>query len=175
MLKAAVLTVCLSLTLALGTSTAQAASKMQTISTIEAYIHATHHRQTVMGMPLTPTNGSYKTTRSSKYRAWVLGHWQKLNRDVYQRFIAVPNAGAWHCILWHEARNNWHIDTGNGYYGGLQMDMTFQRTYGTYLLALKGTANNWTPAEQMWVAEHARASGRGFGPWPNTAAACGLL
>ena len=38
----------------------------------------------------------------------------------------------------------------------------------------EGTANNWTPMEQMWVAERAYSSGRGFGPWPNTARMCGL-
>src|SRR5205085_646291 len=61
------------------------------------------------------------------------------------------------------------------YYGGLQMDLGFQRTYGRYLLARKGTANHWTPLEQMWVAERALRAGRGFYPWPNTARYCGLI
>ena len=39
----------------------------------------------------------------------------------------------------------------------------------------KGTAEHWTPLEQMWVAERAYRSGRGFYPWPNTARACGLI
>lgn len=175
MLKAAVLS--LVIALAMATSTAQASSKAQTISAIESYITATHHRQTVMGAPLTPTTGSYLTTTSAKYRAWVLNYWKHVNKGVFDRFTAPPNANAWKCILKYETgyTYNWHINTGNGYYGGLQMDRTFQSTYGSYLLQLKGTANNWTPAEQMWVAEHARASGRGYYPWPNTARACGLI
>jgi hypothetical protein len=55
------------------------------------------------------------------------------------------------------------------------MDLSFQRTYGADLLRKKGTANRWTPLEQIWVAERAYRSGRGFHPWPNTARACGLI
>ena len=43
------------------------------------------------------------------------------------------------------------------YYGGLQMDITFQRLYGAELLRRKGTADNWTPLEQIWVAERRTA------------------
>jgi hypothetical protein len=77
------------------------------------------------------------------------------------------------CI--HRGEGGWNAYTGNGYYGGLQMDLSFQRSYGGYLLRLKGTANSWSPYEQMWVAERAFKSGRGFHPWPNTARACGLI
>ena len=52
---------------------------------------------------------------------------------------------------------------------------TFQRLYGGHLLRRKGTADRWTPLEQMWVAERAYRSGRGFYPWPNTARYCGLI
>ena len=72
-------------------------------------------------------------------------------------------------------RQGWRTHTGNGYYGGLQMDIGFQREYGPELLRRKGTADNWTAVEQMWVAERAHRSGRGFYPWPNTARYCGLI
>lgn len=85
----------------------------------------------------------------------------------------VSYVSAWLCIHRHEG--SWSANTGNGYYGGLQMDLAFQRAYGADLLARKGTANNWTPAEQMMVAERGHKSGRGFSPWPNTARMCGLL
>ena len=55
------------------------------------------------------------------------------------------------------------------------MDISFQRTYGAEILRRKGTANNWSALEQMWVAERAHRSGRGFYPWPNTARSCGLI
>ena len=38
---------------------------------------------------------------------------------------------------------------------------------------LAKNADHWTPIEQMWVAERAYRSGRGFYPWPNTARYCG--
>jgi len=77
---------------------------------------------------------------------------------------------AWMCIHRHEGAWN---DPNSPYYGGLQMDIGFQRAYGAYLLRTKGTADNWTPVEQVAVAERAYQE-RGFSPWPNTAAACGL-
>ena len=84
-----------------------------------------------------------------------------------------PHFQEWLCIHSHEG--SWNANTGNGYYGGLQMDYSFMSSYGAALLRAKGTANNWTPLEQMWVAERAYSSGRGFKPWPNTARRCGLL
>jgi len=55
------------------------------------------------------------------------------------------------------------------------MDRGFMSTYASPALLARGWANVWTPLEQMWVAERAFSSGRGFGPWPNTARYCGLL
>jgi hypothetical protein len=66
-------------------------------------------------------------------------------------------------------------DANSPYYGGLQMDMSFMQAYGGSLLRHKGTADHWTPLEQIWVAERAYESGRGFYPWPNTARWCGLI
>lgn len=88
-------------------------------------------------------------------------------------FNGSPRLSAWVCI--HHYEGAWNANTGNGYYGGLQMDTGFQSTYGPELLHSKGTANNWTPKEQIMVADRAYESGRGFNPWPNTARACGLL
>jgi hypothetical protein len=79
----------------------------------------------------------------------------------------------WLCI--HRYEGAWDANTGNGYYGGLQMDKEFQQAYGPELLQAKGTADHWTPLEQMQVAERAYQSGRGFYPWPNTARMCGLI
>lgn len=81
--------------------------------------------------------------------------------------------GSWMCIHGYEGAWN---DPNAPYYGGLQMDMTFQRQYGSRLLKHKGTANHWDPMEQMWIAEHARTNGgRGWYPWPKTARYCGLI
>jgi hypothetical protein len=103
----------------------------------------------------------------------VLSLWKRRAARLLARASAPPHRASWSCIQRYEA--SWHANTGNGYYGGLQMDLGFQRLYGSYLLRRKGTADRWSPLEQMWVAERAHRSGRGFYPWPNTARYCGLI
>jgi hypothetical protein len=53
------------------------------------------------------------------------------------------------------------------------MSMGFRRGYGPEWFSAKGTADHWTPVEQMWVAERAWHV-RGFHPWPTTARMCGF-
>jgi hypothetical protein len=77
------------------------------------------------------------------------------------------------CI--HEYEGAWSADTGNGYYGGFQMDWSFMSAYGAEYLRAWGTADQWPPALQMAVAIRAYLSGRGFWPWPTSARLCGLI
>jgi len=112
-----------------------------------------------------------------RLRRVSLGHVRKIWRHravaTRKQFLRGPaHRSAWLCI--HRYEGAWS-DGGSPYYGGLQMDISFQASYGGALLAAKGTAENWTPLEQMWVAERAYRSGRGFYPWPNTARFCGLI
>jgi hypothetical protein len=103
----------------------------------------------------------------------VLGVWRRRAVHLRRRAVHPPHRDAFLCI--HRYEGSWDAATGNGYYGGLQMDVSFQREYGARLLRRKGTADHWTPLEQIWVAEHAHRSGLGFSPWPNTARTCGVL
>jgi len=80
---------------------------------------------------------------------------------------------AFNCI--HQYEGAWTSNTGNGYYGGLQMDYGFMRSYGAEYVRRWGTADNWPVWAQLTAAMRAHHSGRGFTPWPNTARACGLL
>jgi Transglycosylase-like domain len=111
------------------------------------------------------------------YLKWMAKLWSKRRIDAKNYALNPPHKDQWQCIHRYERdpRQGWETRTGNGYYGGLQMDIDFQRAYGWNLLHKKGTANNWTWYEQMWVAERAYRSGRGFYPWPNTARYCGLI
>jgi Transglycosylase-like domain len=77
------------------------------------------------------------------------------------------------CI--HRFEGAWDANTGNGYYGGLQMDARFMALYGAEYVRRWGTADNWPVWAQLQAAVRAYRSGRGFGPWPRTAVACGLL
>ena len=76
------------------------------------------------------------------------------------------------CI--HSGEGGWGANTGNGYFGGLQMDRSFQWTYGRPLVQRFGFAHRWPSAAQLAVGEIAFYAGRGFAPWPNTSRACGL-
>ena len=67
----------------------------------------------------------------------------------------------------------WASATGNGFYGGLQMDRSFQRTYGREFVRQWGWANKWPAAVQITVGIRGWLQ-RGFQPWPNTARDCGL-
>lgn len=84
----------------------------------------------------------------------------------------LPTFAAFVCIHQHEGAWN---DTGDPYWGGLQMDRDFMRAYGRDMLAkYRGRwADAWTPAEQIIVAHRAWLK-RGFGPWPNTRKPCGV-
>ena len=81
-----------------------------------------------------------------------------------------PELHAWYCI--HSYEGSW-TDPNAPYWGGLQMDMNFQSAYGPWLLQHKGTANHWTPLQQIWAGVRAWRV-RGFEPWSNTAHACGV-
>ena len=169
-----ILVVAVLFTFVLGPTYAGAASKRVTeVRQIQQLRTSTWHWQTVMGVGRTPTSHSEKGAVSSAYRQWVLRLWRYRATRVWHRVVRVPHKAQWLCI--HRGEGRWTANTGNSYYGGLQMDLAFQRSYGDYLFHLKGTANRWSPYEQMWVAERAFQSGRGFFPWPNTARACGLI
>ena len=139
---------------------------------IRALRAETRRWERLMRVPLTPLGPALRRSSDPSFRRWLLSLWR--NRAAAARKAAYnpPRLRAWRCIHRHEGP--WNANTGNGYYGGLQMDMAFQRRYGPELLRKKGTANRWLPIEQIWVAERAYRSGRGFSPWPNTSRYCGL-
>jgi hypothetical protein len=96
--------------------------------------------------------------------------WRHVAHRASWRAKHPPYLRDWLCI--HRYEGSW-ADSGSPYWGGLQMDLSFQQTYGGWLLRHKGTADHWSPLEQIWVAVRASHS-RGFSPWPTTARDCGL-
>ena len=124
----------------------------------------------------TPTRAASKAGQCEKsrglaYLKWCFNLWKKRHQTAQHYAMNPPHKSQWLCI--HGYEGSW-TDPNSPYYGGLQMDLEFQDTYGHDLLRAKGTADHWTPLEQMWVAERAYRT-RGFYPWPNTARYCGLL
>jgi len=75
----------------------------------------------------------------------------------------VSNGARWDAIASCESSGNWAINTGNGYYGGLQFDQnTWERNGG---LRYAGRADLATREEQIAIAEVTRAR-QGWGAWP---------
>jgi hypothetical protein len=152
------------------TTDATAASQVDAVliqRVIQQQRHETWHWERVMGRQLTRALQNPPDDPQLRLDAW-----RKLAHRMRHRALHPPNMRAWLCI--HHYEGSW-TDAGPVYYGGLQMDLGFQERYGAPLLRRKGTANHWTPLEQIWTAERARRSGRGFYPWPNTARFCGLI
>jgi hypothetical protein len=134
---------------------------------IDRHRHEAWRWERVMGRPLTRELKDPPADPDQRVAAW-----RQLAAAMRRRAQNPPHKRAWLCI--HHFEGAWH-DPNAPYYGGLQMDVQFQRTYAPVLLHRKGTADHWTPLEQIWTAERARRSGRGFYPWPNTARYCGLI
>lgn len=75
----------------------------------------------------------------------------------------VTNADAWDALARCEAGGNWAINTGNGYFGGVQFDQnTWERNGG---LRYAQRADLATKEEQIAIAEVTRAR-QGWGAWP---------
>jgi hypothetical protein len=102
----------------------------------------------------------------------TLQSWQQKAAVVRRQASRPPHWTQFLCI--HRYEGAWNANTGNGYFGGLQMNHDFMLGYGPEFLKKKGTADKWLPLEQIWVAERAWKT-RGFEPWPQTARMCGLL
>ncbi len=123
------------------------------------------HWQAVMGKRRTIVKTSLRTVSALRY-------WRRQARSVVRAASHPPHKAGWLCI--HRYEGSWG-DSDDPYWGGLQMDRGFMRTYAPGLLLRRGWADRWTALEQMWVAERAHRSGRGYWPWPSTARFCGLL
>lgn len=71
------------------------------------------------------------------------------------------DAAVWDRLAQCEASGNWNIDTGNGYYGGLQFS---QRTWAAY--GGTGSAADATREQQIEIGKRVQAS-QGWGAWPS--------
>ncbi|MFE5582313.1 transglycosylase family protein [Kitasatospora sp. NPDC056531] len=69
----------------------------------------------------------------------------------------------WERVAACESSGNWHVNSGNGYFGGLQFDQSTWRANGG--LAYAPRPDLASREEQMAVAQHL-ADRRGLAPWP---------
>ncbi len=83
---------------------------------------------------------------------------------------AAADNGVWDRIAQCESGGNWHINTGNGYYGGLQFSASTWRAYGG--TAYAPTADQASRSAQIAVATKVQRA-QGWGAWPVCSARAG--
>ncbi|SFF06601.1 transglycosylase family protein [Streptomyces mirabilis] len=76
---------------------------------------------------------------------------------------SAATASEWDAVAQCESGGNWSINTGNGYYGGLQFSASTWAAYGG--TAYAATANQASKSQQITVGEKVLAA-QGKGAWP---------
>jgi len=101
---------------------------------------------------------------------YVAGH-RKPAASHHQQTRSHSSAGStgvWDRIAQCESGGNWHINTGNGFYGGLQFSLSTWHGYGG-----SGLPNRHSRTEQITIAQRVQHS-QGWGAWPVCSAQAGL-
>ncbi|MET9854883.1 transglycosylase family protein [Streptomyces sp. NPDC006450] len=80
---------------------------------------------------------------------------------------SAATASEWDRVASCESGGNWSINTGNGYYGGLQFSSSTWAAYGGKTYAAQ--ANQASKSQQIAIAEKV-LKGQGKGAWPH----CGV-
>ncbi|MFC1420341.1 transglycosylase family protein [Streptacidiphilus cavernicola] len=80
-------------------------------------------------------------------------------------------SSVWDKVAACESSGDWHVNTGNGYYGGLQFSASTWAAYGG--TRYSATAAGATEAEQVTVAQRV-LKGQGPGAWPVCSVRAGL-
>ncbi|MES5822557.1 transglycosylase family protein [Streptomyces sp. RG80] len=83
---------------------------------------------------------------------------------------AAADSGVWDRIARCESGGDWHISTGNGYYGGLQFSASTWRAYGG--TAYAATADKASKGQQIAVATKVQRA-QGWNAWPTCSARAG--
>ena len=81
---------------------------------------------------------------------------------------STPSGSVWDRLAQCEAGGNWSINTGNGFYGGLQFTLSTWRAYGG-----TGMPNEASREEQIAVGKRVQAA-QGWGAWPACTAKLGI-
>lgn len=180
-----VLTAAVATAALLATSTANASTNNGVSATASLAMQVGNLRQDIAGhrsltwryedragVPRTRTVYAERHTRSVPFLRWIDHRWMHRASQAKRlhprttRTGGIAHLALWLCI--HRGEGAWTDDTGNGYYGGLQM------TAGWGGLARPDLVS---PYVQMATAEREyRASGYSHywleGQWPNTSPPC---
>jgi hypothetical protein len=90
-----------------------------------------------------------------------------------ERPVATANfaggSSVWDKLAQCEAGGNWAANTGNGYYGGLQFNLSTWHAYGG-----PGYPHTASRATQIAIATKVRDARGGYGAWPACSQSLGL-
>ena len=85
----------------------------------------------------------------------------------------------WDCLAHHESTHRWHVNTGNGHYGGLQFSLSTWRYFGGPQYSGNKYPHYATRAEQILIGKRTawrgwkdRKAQGGRNAWPNTWSKC---
>jgi hypothetical protein len=82
----------------------------------------------------------------------------------------VAGGGVWDALARCEAGGNWAINTGNGYYGGLQFNLGTWQSYGG-----QGYPHQNSREQQIAIGQKVvNANGGSYRAWPACRAKLGL-
>ena len=84
---------------------------------------------------------------------------------------SAASGSTWDRLAQCESGGNWSINTGNGYYGGVQFSASTWRAFGGGAYA--STANHASRSEQIVIAERV-LDAQGWGAWPSCSHRLGL-
>ena len=108
-----------------------------------------------------------KREETRKGRAAVIARGKKESASA----PAVAGGSVWDSLAQCESGGDWSINTGNGFYGGLQFTASTWAAYGGTEYA--PTANLATREQQIAVASKVQ-QGQGWGAWPACTASLGI-
>jgi hypothetical protein len=111
-------------------------------------------------------HGQYRNGQGTSGHTWTAYRREARALRGYLRQVALARqrqalVARWQGVADCESGGDWHINTGNGHYGGLQFNLSTWHDYGGSGMPHEQAA--WRQAE---VAERVRASA-GLGAWPH--------
>jgi len=93
--------------------------------------------------------------------------------------VAHQGRSGWECLAHYESTHRWHVNTGNGHYGGIQFSLSTWRYYGGPQYSGNRYPHNASRAEQIrigkrtaWNGWKGRKAQGGRNAWPNTWSSC---
>lgn len=120
----------------------------------------------------------YIAERHPARRDRILGYWRHVHQRTLNRWHHYGSAITWagqpgpSCVSGHEGGLT-SVNPAGPYYGKWQADSAFERAYNPTAQQRYGHANHWPERDQDYMAWRGHAK-RGWAPWPNTSAMCGL-